>query len=121
MEKKNSINIRLSDVDLQDLKASAEQVGMNISDYVRNTASRGIERVLHDPEVKTDIREVLSEIRKIEVSIKEISGHAEKDIPSLYTLQICQRHLLEANKKLRYIMELLKMKEEAVNNGNHEA
>ena len=96
MERKSVINVRVSSEELKNIKASADNVGMTVSDYVRSMAE-GIRAVPYDPAVKDAIFELLSLLRDI-CSLIQVYG---KDTSQ-------GEYLKELNVKLFATMDAIK-------------
>lgn len=75
MTKEKRVTIRLSHVDFERLKTTAEKYGLTISSYIRKKSGEG-ESVFRDPEVTHLLREIHSELRTANVTI---SKNSEKD------------------------------------------
>ena len=90
-EKTKWLSLRLSEKDLETVRANAGMLGMSVSAYVRSRAVLGIEKVLYDPEARNCVFEIHKMFREacslISGQIKAARENGFKDGSIIKTLE----------------------------------
>ena len=107
MERNKLINIRVSEEEYSRLKTSAENVGMSVSEYVRDSAGE-IKPVLYDPEIRESIFDALSLLRQMGTMVHEMGKDTSQEA-----------YLKDLNIRLSFLIDGLLASVKGAANGDH--
>lgn len=111
-ERDRSITVRLTKEEDEAIKCKAKAAGMNVSEYVRNIASKGITAVGYDPQMTNAVSALHEDARLIASELQKTASITKGQPDRMVSIRLCTAQLLELNKKLRVIIEGLKQTQE---------
>jgi len=79
MEKTTRVSVRISESDMEEIKANAEKINLTVSEYIRSKAVREMEQIRYDPEIRQAILEALSLLRQLGSCMCQLSNTPEQE------------------------------------------